>query len=145
MEIYAVKVLLNEIVENIQEEKILHKPVDKIRELVKEKINSHLHYFCQNACRSDWFKVKNLGENIFELRIALNSDWLLRVLFLKEENLFLLFGTYLIKPKAYDDKHNKNKISSEYEKQITKLKKIYDDFTGECKLEYVDLTEYFNC
>ena len=91
MKVYTVRVLLNDIVAEIQEKKILNKPSSKIRDFIKKKINSYLVYFCENNCKADGLKIKNLGSNIFELRIVLNSNWLLRVLFLQEGSLFLLF------------------------------------------------------
>jgi hypothetical protein len=128
MKIYAVRYLLNNIVLEIKERNIISKSLDKLRFYIKDKIDSYILYFCENNFRPDGFRIKHIENNIFEMRIILSSKWLLRIFFLKENDLFLLFGIYLVKPRDYDDRYIKAKISNEYKKEIENLKRIYKDF-----------------
>lgn len=95
--IFTLTNLLSDIVEEIMEARIVPGTREKVRETVLAKFISHMETFLSDGCFTDGFRSKKLEGPVYELRIALPSDFLLRVIFAMEKGKIILTTGYLIK------------------------------------------------
>lgn len=142
VKIVSIYNLLHEIVEEIHSCSIIKWTKEIISKKIKTKFSSNLSYFIENWCYPDWKIVKNLENEVYELRIQISNWYLLRVIFYMKFDEIILSTWYLIKEESYDDKLSKSKIDSKYQKEINDSYKIFKDYSNEQKYDYIVLTDF---
>ena len=95
--IFTLANLLSDIVAEVMKEGIIPGNQEKVRDVILVKFLSHMETFLSDGCFTDGFRSKKLKDSVYELRIALPSDFLLRVIFAMEKGRIILTTGYLIK------------------------------------------------
>lgn len=144
--IYSVKILLWNILDEIVSKWIIsNKTRDEISVIIRDKFIAHLEIFIENWFFEDWFRVKNLKWNVYEIRISLPQKYLLRIIFYFEYWKIILNTWFLVKTDKWAyDKKTKKEIEALYDTEIQKASNIFSEF-NENSNDYICLDSYFNC
>lgn len=117
---------------------------EKVRDIILAKFLSHMETFLSDGCFTDGFRSKKLKDSVYELRIALPSDFLLRVIFAMEKGRIILTTGYLIKEGWEDyDKRTKAKVEKLYELRILEAEAVFRDFQGKQENNYIQISHIF--
>ncbi len=113
------------------------------KDLIKKFI-AHFKIFQENNYYPDGKICKNLDWNVFELRIQLPNNFLLRWLFAFEKGIICIYGAYILKPTNYFKKKDKKQIEKEYKEKILIIKNEYTDYKNSKLKNYIDITDLIN-
>lgn len=147
MKIYSKRFLIDEIKNTIFNENIFPwNSKEKIWERITSIFINKVNIFISNNYNADWEEVKKLTDNVFEFRIKLTSNILLRIIFYldKIKNEILLITWFFVKNnKGTYKKQESNEVDLQYKIEINKALSSFEEFKKE-KTLYVFLNKEFD-